>query len=30
MKRLELTKEQEYWLCDIIDDWYMYWNHKDC
>lgn len=28
MKRPEFSKEQEYWLCETLDWWYMEWKHK--
>ena len=28
MKRPEFTKEQEYWLCETLDWWYLDWKHK--
>lgn len=28
MKRPEFTKEQEYWLCAVIDRWYYAWKAR--
>jgi hypothetical protein len=28
MKRPEFTKEQEYWLCEILDNWYFSWKRR--
>lgn len=28
MKRPEFTKEQEYWICDVIGDWYLHWKNR--
>ncbi len=28
MKRPEFTKEQEYWICDQIGNWYLKWKEN--
>jgi hypothetical protein len=28
MKKPEFTKDQEYYICWIIGDWYLSWKHK--
>ena|SRR5215831_3439616 len=28
MKRPEFTKEQEYWMCEVLGDWYLQWKKK--
>lgn len=30
MNKPEFTKKQEYWLCDVIGDWYLHWKDKMC
>lgn len=30
MERPPFTKEQEYWICDVIGDWYLHWKYKIC
>lgn len=28
MKRPHFTKEQEYWICHQIGDWYLHWKNR--
>ncbi len=28
MKRPEFTRNQEYWICEKIDDWYLFWKDR--
>ncbi len=28
MERPEFTREQEEWLCEALDDWYLEWKNK--
>lgn len=28
MENPKFTKEQQYWICDIIGDWYLLWKNK--
>lgn len=30
MNRPEFTREQEDWLCYVLDEWYLYWKNKIC
>jgi hypothetical protein len=28
MKKQEFTREQEDWLCFVLDEWYLEWKNK--
>lgn len=30
MNRPTFTKEQEYWICNVIGDWYIFWKNNLC